>query len=171
MSRVIRPDSPSRLRTALLDSIRATLPALATTGSEAQLRDRLAFILLVLRQVQASIEPTAEAWERRSYWVKADQFRRGWTWAATIADSLFGALMTGDLVAARQLAMTIEPHLPPSRATKRRDLSGLWAGSFQRLKDAQAPSAPAAGGLAQGRNVQNNGSRPAGKGGDRKPNA
>jgi len=133
MSRVIRPDSPSRLRTALLDSVRATLPALDTAGSDAQLRDRLAFILLALRQVQASIEPTAQAWERRAYWVKADQFRRNWTWVGRIGDSMLEAVLAGDLVSARELALTIEPHLPPSRAAKTRDLSGLWAGCFQRL--------------------------------------
>jgi len=136
MSRVIRPDSPSRLRAALLDSVRATLPALNTAGSDAQLLDRLAFILLALRQVQASIEPTAEAWERRAYWVKADQFRRSWAWVGARADSLLKSVLAGDLGAARKLALTIEPHLPPSRATKTRDLSSLWPGCYQRLKDA-----------------------------------
>jgi hypothetical protein len=136
MSRVIRPDSPSRLRGALLDSVRATLPALDTAGSDAQLRDRLAFILLALRQVQASIEPTAEAWERRSYWVKADQFRRSWAWVGTSADAMLKSVLAGDLVAAREHALSIEPHIPPSRATKARDLSSLWAGCYQRLKEA-----------------------------------
>jgi hypothetical protein len=135
MSRVIRPDSPSRLRAALLDSVRFTLPALGTAETETQLRDRLAFILLALRQVQASIEPTAEAWERRAYWVKADQFRRSWAWVGASADSMLKSVLAGDLGAARGLALAIEPHLPPSRATKARDLSGLWAGCSQRLKD------------------------------------
>ena len=136
MSRVIRPDSPSRLRAALLDSVRATLPALDTAGSDAQLRDRLAFILLALRQVQASIEPTAEAWERRAYWVKADQFRRSWAWVGAQADSILKAVLAGDLADACKLARAIEPRLPPARAAKTRDVSGLWAGCYQRLKEA-----------------------------------
>ncbi len=136
MSRVIRPDSPSRLRTALLASIRGTLPALDTAGSDAQLRDRLAFILLALKQVQASIEPTAEAWERRAYWVKADQFRRSWAWVGTSVDTILKALEAGDLGAACRHSLSIEPHLPPSRTTKARDLSSLWVGCYQRLKEA-----------------------------------
>jgi hypothetical protein len=134
MSRLIRPDSPSRLRAALLDSVRATLPALDTATTDAQLQDRLAFILLALRQLQASVEPTAEAWERRGYWVKADQFRRTWAWASAQAEALFRALCTGDLAAARRLAMDLEPRLPPAGGARPRDVSGLWAGCFQRLK-------------------------------------
>jgi hypothetical protein len=42
----------------------------------------------------------------------------------------------GDLVAAREHALSIEPHIPPSRTTKARDLSSLWAGCYQRLKEA-----------------------------------
>ncbi|MBM3121893.1 MAG: hypothetical protein FJZ97_06865 [Chloroflexi bacterium] len=136
MSRVIRPDSPSRLRAALLASVQATLPALDTAGSDAQLRDRLAFILLALRQVQASIEPTAEAWERRAYWVKADQFRRSWAWAGTSGDAILKAVEAGDLGAACRHALSIQPHLPLSRTAKARDLSSVWAGCYQRLKGA-----------------------------------
>lgn len=112
------------------------MPALDTAGSDAQLRDRLAFILLALRQVQASIEPTAEAWERRAYWVKADQFRRSWAWAGTSGDAILKAVEAGDLGAACRHALSIQPHLPLSRTAKARDLSSVWAGCYQRLKGA-----------------------------------
>lgn len=131
MARVIRPDSPSRLRTSILESIRSTLPALGTAASDTELRDRLAFILLALRQLQASIETTAEAWERRAYWVKADQFRRSWAWVAPLAQALTKALLAGELAAARGIAMQLEPHM--AAQGKARDLSGAWAGCFARL--------------------------------------
>lgn len=131
MSRVIRPDSPSRLRNSILASVRSTLPVLGEASTDAMLRDRLAFIVLALRQVQASIEPTAEAWERRSYWVKADQFRRSWAWLAPRAEALLAVLRSGDLASARMMAMELEGLLPSSG--KPRDASALWPGCFDRL--------------------------------------
>jgi hypothetical protein len=135
MSRLIRSDSPARQRAALLDSIRATLPALQS-ATEVQLRDRLAFIVLALRQVHASVELTAEAWERRAYWVKADQFRRSWGWADAQSDALQQALQAGDLADARLRAEALQARLPPPRAAKPPDLSGLWEGCHQRLEAA-----------------------------------
>ena len=33
-----------------------------------------------LREISESVNHTAEAWEKRDYWLKADAFRRQWAW-------------------------------------------------------------------------------------------
>jgi hypothetical protein len=132
MSRVIRPDSPARMRASILDSVRVTLAALEQ-GTQAEQRDRLAFLVLALRQLQASTEQTAEAWERRSYWVKVDQFRRAWSWVAQGAQAVAEPLLRGEAELARKAAQGLEPHMPPSRSARARDLTALWTGAYARL--------------------------------------
>jgi hypothetical protein len=33
-----------------------------------------------LKEIRDSVDRTAEAWEKRDYWLKADAFRRQWSW-------------------------------------------------------------------------------------------
>jgi hypothetical protein len=138
MSRVIRPDSPARMRASVLESIRVTLAALEL-GTDAEQRDRLAFLVLALRQLQASVEQTAEAWERRSYWVKVDQFRRAWSWVGQGAQAVADPLQRGDAVLAQKAAHALVPRLPPSRPTRARDLTALWTGAYARLTQKSEP--------------------------------
>jgi hypothetical protein len=132
MSRIIHSDSPARMRASVLESIRVTLAALEL-GTDVEQLDRLAFLVLALRQLQASVEQTAEAWERRSYWVKVDQFRRAWSWVGQGAQAVADPLRRGDAALARKAAHSLGPRLPPGRPTRARDLTALWTGAYARL--------------------------------------
>lgn len=136
MARIIRPDSPARARTSLVAAIRAALADLEAAGEPDDLRDRLAYAGVALRELERSTERTAEAWERRGYWLKVDQFRREWGWAGQGAAAILGCLLGDDPEGARAAASALLPRLPPaSGVASPKAPAKRWAGAFARLKN------------------------------------
>ena len=132
MARIIRPDSPARARSSIVATLRAALADPGLVANPDNVRDRLAFAGLALRELERSIERTAEAWERRGYWLKADQFRREWGWAGQGAEAILAPLLKDDLEGARGAANDLLPRLPETSTVKP---SGTrWAGAYARLK-------------------------------------
>jgi hypothetical protein len=140
MARIVRPDSPARARTSLVAAVRAALADLDTVREPADVRDRLAYAGLALRELERSTERTAEAWERRGYWVKVDQFRREWSWAGQGAAQILEPLLRGDLEGALDGAAASRLRLPEAAGVDAPKASGIrWAGAFARLtSDPQA---------------------------------
>jgi hypothetical protein len=138
MARIIRPDSPARARTSLVAGIRAALADLDGAVNLDALGDRLAYAGLALRELERSTERTADAWERRGYWLKADQFRREWGWAGQGAEAILTPLLRDDLPAARAAASVLLPRLQPAPdASAPRISARHWAGALARLKTDQ----------------------------------
>ena len=48
----------------------------------------IAFIVLSLMEIERTIAQTTAPWEKREYWVKADQFRSEWKWVGEIKTKL-----------------------------------------------------------------------------------
>lgn len=135
MARIIRPDSPARARTSIVAAIRTALADLDPAGNPEDLRDRLAFAGLALRELERSIVRTAEAWESRGYWLKADQFRREWGWAGQGAEAILKPLLQDDMAAAYGAASGLLLRLPAApNAGARKAVVRRWAGAFVRLK-------------------------------------
>lgn len=81
MSRIINSDTPSQQRTKLLKLIANVVHILEENNSIlGDLNDLIAFIVLSLMEIEKTINKTTAPWEKREYWVKADQFRREWKW-------------------------------------------------------------------------------------------
>jgi len=141
MARIIRPDSPARARSSIVATVRAALADLGLLADADALRDRLAYTGLALRELERSTERTAEAWERRGYWLKADQFRREWGWAGQSAEAILSPLLEDNLEGARGAANDVESRLPETSTVKP---SGTrWAGAYARLKgDPRATHGP-----------------------------
>lgn len=134
MARIIRPDSPARARISLVVAVRAALADLDAASEPADVRDRLAYAGLALRELERSTERTAEAWERRGYWVKVDQFRREWSWVGQGAARILEPLLGGDLEGALAGATALRLRLPETASVDAQKASGMqWAGAFARL--------------------------------------
>jgi hypothetical protein len=135
MARIIRPDSPARARASIVATIGAALADLDAGGNPDDLRDRLAYAGLALRELERSTERTAEAWERRGYWLKVDQFRREWGWAGQAAAAILVSLLGDDLEGARAAASALLPRLPPAPSGAHpKAPAKRWAGAFVRLR-------------------------------------
>jgi len=108
--------------------------------ADASARDVLAFLALSLGELQASIEETATAWERRSYWVKADRFRAEWSWTADMLRRLESNLCGGDLDEAQACATELAGILAGHRLKARRSTGEPWKGAWNAwLEKRQGP--------------------------------
>lgn len=56
------------------------LPECLQRGDQGLAHDLLAVISTALKSVQADVEKSAQAWDKRAYHVKADELRREWDW-------------------------------------------------------------------------------------------
>jgi hypothetical protein len=96
-------------------------------------RDRLAFLSLTLAEVQRSVEETAEAWEKRGYWVKADRFRADWAWLSGPLRELDELLAGEHFESALRMVPRLDGHIPP--APRRLRASGaIWSDAWARWK-------------------------------------
>lgn len=133
VSRVIRTEAATRLRDRQL-----TLAAIALEGIERpdlgaqDLRDRLAFVSLALAEVQRSVEQTADAWEKRGYWVKADRFRTDWMWLPERLQKLDRSLAEQKLDEALRLTRQFDGHFPAPSGRLRSSSTTIWSGAWAR---------------------------------------
>ena len=98
MGRVIATDSVrterARLKKGMALAIRELMRQREVDDSA---RDLIAYILLSLDRITETIDLSVEAWEKRDYWLKADQFRREWSWASILAERIRPKVLAQDV--------------------------------------------------------------------------
>ncbi|MBN1890479.1 MAG: hypothetical protein JW850_20970 [Thermoflexales bacterium] len=135
MSRIIYADgTPAQKRNSLRRAIAEILRRLSAKSSlDAESMDMLAFISLALREIADGVDQSAQAWEKRDYYLKADQFRREWEWAEAAATRLHTALCEerwNDVLA--ELAQ-LAPRFSDVRIKQLTRPASLWHGCYARL--------------------------------------
>jgi hypothetical protein len=134
VSRVVRAEAAKRVRERHLAAAGLALEGLERADLDAEeRRDRLAFVSLTLAEVQRSVEQTAEAWEKRGYWVKADRFRADWAWLPGPLRELDEILASEHLAAAPRILPRLGGHIPQASARLRAS-GALWHGAWDRWK-------------------------------------
>lgn len=120
MTRVFRTQTLAQQRRRLLQMLAQTVRALAQHGRfDDQARDMLAFLILTLEEIAATVDTTVTAWEKRDYWLKADQFRLEWEWVTRIARALEAALENEDEAALTRALADLTSHLAQVKPPKR----------------------------------------------------
>ena len=135
MSRITYIDgTPNQKRNSLRRAIAEVLRRLSSKPTlDAESKDMLAFIALALREIAEGIDQSATAWEKRDYYLKADQFRREWEWAEPAATRLRTALCEerwNDVLA--ELAQ-LAPRFSDVRIKQLTRPASLWHGCYARL--------------------------------------
>ncbi len=136
MSRVINPDGVGKQRDRLMKAIALALRTLATRqkiGEEE--RDMAAFMALALNEINETIDVTCRAWEKRDYWLKADQFRRDWAWAAQAAAKLERVVLQNEWQHLPALMVEVSKHLEKVVLPKRNTLGQPWLGAYAQLRE------------------------------------
>jgi hypothetical protein len=131
LSRVIRTESAASQRKQWMRSLALALRrGLSGDVEDDEKKDLLAFMMLTLEQINASVDQTAQAWEKRGYWLKADRFRLEWDWSLSCYQELEGALSTHNWENARaaipkmlQGAMDVDV---PKRLKDAQPWTGAW---------------------------------------------
>ncbi len=152
MSRIIRAgDTPATRRHAhrrsAAEALRllATRPALADGYFDAEAKDLVAFLAVHLRGIGETIEGSAQAWDDRNYWKKAEALRDEYRWAPRTADDIERLVVAerwADIVPA---LLALVPHFADvTIATVTRD-ADLWVGAHRALlrRAARAGGQPA----------------------------
>jgi hypothetical protein len=74
MGRVVNTNNPGKIRSQLMRTSAELLRHLSQkTEVDDEVRDMVAQLVFCLRGIEEGIESSAEAWERRDYWLKAEQ--------------------------------------------------------------------------------------------------
>lgn len=136
MSRLINPDNAGKQRTQLMKGVAHTLRALAAKSkADDEARDMVAFLALALNQIHDTIDVTCLAWEKRDYWLKADQFRREWAWAGRTGEKLERVALGDDWPNLPALMVELSKHLEKVVLPKRNNLGTPWTGALAKLKE------------------------------------
>lgn len=89
MSRVINTNSPTKIRNQNRRTIAEILRHLSQKAAvDPETKDMAAMMVFLLREIEQGVEQSAQAWEKRDYWMKAERFMREWAWAGEMAANL-----------------------------------------------------------------------------------
>ncbi|MDL1899978.1 hypothetical protein FBR02_04330 [Anaerolineae bacterium CFX9] len=142
MGRVINPESAGKLRNQHMRTVAELIRLLGQKPSiDADARDMVAKIIFCLREIDSGIEASAEAWEKRDYYMKAEELRQRWSWAGRVADELQAVVFSEQWDRLPQYLVKIFPHVSDIRITKFMRKEEDWRGEHMRLMLEKPPSA------------------------------
>lgn len=134
MSRVINPDNAGKLRN---QSMRLAAEILRHLTSKAEIddeaKDMLATLVFCFRDIDEGIEVSMEAWEKRNYWNKVEQFRAQWVWVGLASSKLEQLVYneTWDQLPAQMVSLL--PRFADITITKFTRKPEEWQGAYHRL--------------------------------------
>lgn len=90
MARIIRTgNTPANVRNAHIRTCAELLRLLAQKDHmDEEAKDMAALFVFSLRGIYATIERSAEVWDERNYWKRAEALRNDWLWSRKAADTL-----------------------------------------------------------------------------------
>lgn len=135
MGRVVNTNDPGKRRNALMrDGAELLRHLMLQNTITDDAKDMLAQLVYTLREVDEGIEESAKAWEKRDYWMKAEEFRSRWMWAGTTADELAQLVRREDWGNLPTFLVKLMPKFADITITKFTRDETLWAGAHHRLK-------------------------------------
>jgi hypothetical protein len=102
-------------------------------GVDDEARDMLATVVFCLREIDETITESIQAWEKRNYYKKADDFQEKWWWASQYAprvEKLVRSESWGDLP---DLMMKMFPHFADIEINKSMRSEKDWQGNYDKL--------------------------------------
>ena len=135
MSRITHIDgTPTQQRNAIRRAIAEILRHLSTKPAiDPDAKDMLAFIVFGLRSMDQSIDQSATAWEKRDYYVKADQLRREWLWLPDTAQRLEEILRSDAYGTAPIELAGLVARFSDIKVTTFTKSPTLWQGAYKKL--------------------------------------
>ncbi len=134
MSRVINVDSPGKLRNQIMRTAAEVIRRLShKTEVDDEARDMVALLIYCFREVNTGIDESVRAWEKRDYWLKAEQFRIKWAWVGQAAADLERIVRTEAWDDLPHTLIQLLPYFEDIKIAKFTRKPGLWQGAYQRL--------------------------------------
>jgi hypothetical protein len=140
MGRVINPDGAGKLRNQALRTIAELLRHLSQKNTlDDEAKDMASALVFCFRDIDEGIEASAAAWEKRDYWMKADELRTRWSWAGRMADELNALIVGEQWDKLPAIMLKIMPYVSDIKITKLTRKEDAWQGSHMRLLRERAP--------------------------------
>ena len=134
MSRVYNPESAGKERNTFTRGIVLALRNLMKQQeTDALTKDLAAYVALSLGEINATVEASVSAWEKRGYWVKADKFRIEWEWTGGMSRTLKEALLKEDWATVAMTSAKIAQRLSSITVPERNRLGEPWVGAWKKL--------------------------------------
>jgi len=138
MGRVVNVNNPTSVRNQQMRTAAELLRHLSQkTDLDADARDMAAQVVFCLRAIEEGIDSSAAAWEKRDYWVKAEQLRQRWAWASTYAGRLETIIRQDQWDRLPQVLVEIFPHFAEIKVTRLTREADTWNGAYQKLLNEQ----------------------------------
>ena len=134
MARVINTNSPGKRRSAHMRTIAEILRRLSQQNEiNRETKDMVAILVYCLRGIDATVEESIRAWEKRGYWKKADEFQQKWWWATLITKAIEEMIRLDSWDALPETILRLYPHCSGIEIKKLTRNPGDWRGAHDRL--------------------------------------
>ena len=115
----------------VVDELLRLLAQRSSFDEEAQ--DMTAFVVINLRGIYRTIDDSAQVWDERNYWKKAEQLRHQWLWSDKAADHLEGLVRANRWNEVPPALIALVPHFSSiTVVTITRD-ADWWCGAKRAL--------------------------------------
>lgn len=134
MSRVIHTDTPGKRRNQLMRTAAELLRHLSQKNDvDAEAKDMLALLVFTLRDIADGIEESTVAWEKRDYWMKAEEFRAKWNWTHRLSTELENLIFDEKWDELPAMMVKLLPHFSDIKVNKLTRKDQAWLGCYQKL--------------------------------------
>ena len=128
-------ENGTTLRNRLMKSIVLAIRTLMQQGSpDKRSLDMAAYIVLALGKINETIETAVAAWEKRDYWVKADQFRQEWAWIDPSQTRLKAAVLAQNWAEIGTEVVLVGQHLSKVQIAEKNRICEPWVGAWEALR-------------------------------------
>lgn len=135
MSRIINPDNAGKLRTQNMRLAAEVLRHLSQkTEVDDEAKDMVATLIFCFREIDEGIEVSMEAWEKRNYWNKVEEFRRQWVWIGLSAAKLEKLIKDEGWENLPAQMVSLMPRFAEITITKLTRKADAWEGNYAKLK-------------------------------------
>ena len=140
MSRIIHAgDTPAKRRRAHTRSCAEALrllaqrPGLNAGVFDAEAKDLAAFLAFHLRGIEGTIEGSAQSWDDRGYWKKAEALREDYRWTRWTAEALEAHLVAGAWSEVVPVLLDLVPRFADVNVSKMTRDADQWVGAYRAL--------------------------------------
>jgi hypothetical protein len=136
MSRVINTDAPGRKRNQEMRTCAEILRHLSQKREiDDEVKDMLAQLIFSLREINDTIEHAGEVWEKRNYWMKAEELRQNWRWVHQLDAQIYALLENEAWDDFPAVMVNLLKHLGNIKVKKFTRSADVWDGAYARLTE------------------------------------
>jgi hypothetical protein len=101
---------------------------------DAEAQDMAAFLVFNLRGIYQTIDESAQVWEERTYWKRAEGLRESWRWARTAGERLEELIRADRWSEVPSLLLSLVPHFNGITVTSVTRDADWWCGALRALR-------------------------------------